>query len=255
VVGEPGFKAFRPISANKGVATLMLNNELTAGAGFIPFSLRQRKMETNVFYRTMERIINPKPLDPESTLTYLIDALYEQLQVRVKSVANGEAYFKSNPGAVINMPSGAAGIFQSGGQWENFSTPNRDLRLLIAMDAVLEFPDLVAKSPDDFNISGVSSPVEIKNKLQTLLERKVSKLSINYNRTDGSSINLNISEILKRRDAFEMAYNPNDGIEIRWGAPENSNERSTCRRHATANQLERMQTLRVWFQKRLHPPT
>ena len=47
------------------------------------------------------------------------------------------------------MPSSAAGIFQAGGQWENFSTPNRDLRLLIAMDAVLDFPDLVARSPED----------------------------------------------------------------------------------------------------------
>jgi len=42
------------------------------------------------------------------------------------------------------------GIFQAGGQWEDFSTPNRDLRLLIAMDAVLGFPEKVASSPDDF---------------------------------------------------------------------------------------------------------
>ena len=141
VIGEPGFKAFRPISVNKGVPYLMQNKELTAAAGFVPFSLQQRKMETDVFYHTMERLINPKPLDPETALLDLIQALHEQLLVRVTSVANGEAYFKSHPGAVIPMPSSAAGIFQAGGQWENFSTPNRDLRLLIAMDAVLGFPD------------------------------------------------------------------------------------------------------------------
>jgi len=52
-----------------------------------------------------------------------------------------------------------------------------------------------------------------------------------------------------------MAYNPNDGAEIRWGAPENSDELSTCKRRVPAGQLEKMKKVRVWFQKRLHPPT
>jgi hypothetical protein len=52
-----------------------------------------------------------------------------------------------------------------------------------------------------------------------------------------------------------MAYNPNDGIEIRWGAAENSNERATCHRQAPANQRNKMQSERKWFSQRLHPPT
>jgi hypothetical protein len=255
VIGEPGFKAFRPISLNKGVPLLMKNWKLTDSAGFIPFSLQQRKMQTDVFYHTMERLINPRPLDPETALLGLIQALHEQLLVRVTSVANGEAYFRSHPGAVIPMPSSAAGIFQAGGQWEDFSTPNRDLRLLIAMDAVLDFPDLVISSPDDFNISGLSSSEAVKRKLQSILDKKTSDLSIAYTRTDGSVQKLTVDEILKRRDAFEMAYNPNDGIEIRWGAPENSDERATCNRHTPSYQLEKMRTVRTWFSKRLHPPT
>jgi hypothetical protein len=233
----------------------MSNKELTESAGFIPFSLQQRKMESDVFYHTMERLINPKPLDPETELLDLIQALYEQLLVRVTSVANGETYFRSHPGTVIPMPSSATGIFQAGGQWEDFSTPNRDLRLLIAMDAVLDFPDLVARSPEDFNISRLDSPEQVRKKLQSVLDRKVSGLSISYTRTDGSLQKLTISEILKRRDAFEMAYNPNDGIEIRWGAPENSDERATCRRHSPSSQLNTMRSVRKWFNKRLHPPT
>jgi hypothetical protein len=153
------------------------------------------------------------------------------------------------------MPSRAAAIFQSGGQWENFSTPNRDLRLLIAMDAILDFPDLVVRSPEDFEISGKYSKEEIKNKLTSLLDKKASDLSITYTRTNGSFQKLTVGEILKRRDAFEMAYNPNDGIEIRWGAPENSEERSTCHRHAPSGQIETMRSVRTWFHKRLHPPT
>jgi len=235
VVGEPGFKAFRPIKLNNGMPQLMKNNELTEVAGFIPFSLQQKKMETAVFYQTMARLINPKPLDPETELNGLIQALHEQLIVRVTSVANGEMYFKSHPGTVIPMPSNAAGIFLAGGQWENFSTPNRDLRLLIAMDEVLNYPKL--------------------NELQSVFNRKSSELSITYTRSDGSIHKLTVAEILNRRDAFEMAYNPNDGPEIRWGAPENSEERAMCKRRAPGSQLEKMRSVRTWFSKRLHPPT
>jgi len=126
---------------------------------------------------------------------------------------------------------------------------------LIAMDAVLDFPDLVAHSPEDFKISKSISPEQIKKKLQSLLEQKVSELSINYAHTDESLQKLTVAEILKRKDAFEMAYNPNDGIEIRWGAPENSEERNRCRRHSPLYQLEKMNSVRTWFSKRLHPPT
>ncbi len=255
VVGEPGFKAFRPVLLQNGKTLLMRNEALTDSAGFAPFSLQQRKMATDVFYHIMERLINPEPLDPETALLDLIQSLHEQLLVRVTSVANGEAWLRSHPGEIIPMPSGAAGIFLAGGQWENFSTPNRDLRLLIAMDEVLNFPDKVVRSPEDFNFSGQGSPEEVRTKLQSLLDKRTSEISVSYTRTDGSLQKLTVRELLNRRDAFEMAYNPNDGIEIRWGAPENSDERATCRRHAPAYQLETMRSVRIWFSKRLHPPT
>ncbi len=255
VIGEPGFKTFRPITVLNGTLHPLKNDELTKSAGIVPFSLQQRKMKTDVFYHTMERVINPRPLDPETALLDQISALYEQLKVRVTSVANGEAYCKSHPGVIIPMPSSATGIFLAGGQWENFSTPNRDLRLLIAMDAVLDFPDKVAGSPQDFNISGMKSPLQVHNMLRSILDKRTSEISISYTRSDGSVKNLTIAEILERKDAFEMAYNPNDGTEIRWGAPENSPERSTCHRYAPSRQIETMRSARVWFHKRLHPPT
>lgn len=255
VIGEPGFKAFRPIILNNGKFSAMSNEALKASKEFVPFSMQQKKMDSNLFYITMERIINPKPLDPEDALMDLIQALHEQLMVRVKSVENGEEWFKSHPGTVIPMPSSANGVFLTGGQWEDFSTPNRDLRLLIAMDAVLGFPERVAGSPKDFKTSNLSSPEQIMSTLKSVLEKKVAKLTITYKRSDGSAQKLTLAEILKRRDSFEMAYNPNDGAEIRWGAPEKSEERSTCRRQASASQQKTMQSVRKWFHGRLHPPT
>lgn len=255
VVGEPGFKAFRPILSENGKIRLMKNEELNENSGFVAVSFQQKNMESEVFYQSMEKVINPKPLDPEAALMDLIHALHEQLQVRVKSVANGEAWFKSNPGSVIPMPSNANGIFLAGGLWEDFSTPNRDLRLLIAMDAVINFPEKVECFPQDYNLSVLSSPENIKKRLQEVLDKKVAELTISYTRTDGSTQNLTIAEILNRRAAFEMAYNPNDCVEIRWGAPENSAERSTGKRKAPSNHQATMQKVRPWFTQRLHPPT
>jgi len=255
VIGEPGFKAFKPIVINEGKFRLLKTEELTDGSGFLPFSLQQKGMNSAEFYHTMERIINPKPLDPEIAMLDLIKALHEQLLVRVTSVNNGEKYMKEHPGTVIPMPGRAAGVFQTGGIWEDFSTPNRDLRLLIAMDAVIDFPDKVKRSPDDYKISMLQSPEKVKENLENLLKEKLSELSITYIRSNNAEQKLTLAEILSRRDAFEMAYNPNDGAEIRWGAPEGSEEHSTCKRKVTAGQLKTMKDVRVWFQKRLHPPT
>ena len=38
-------------------------------------------------------------------------------------------------------------IFETTGAWEDFSTPSRDLRLLIAIDVVRGFPDASLASP------------------------------------------------------------------------------------------------------------
>ena len=233
----------------------MQNSELSADSAFTGFSLEQKGLTGDSFYHKMERNINPKPLDPETALLDLIQALYEQLMVRITSVNVGENYMKSHPGAIVPMPSSAAGVFQTGGQWEDYSTPNRDLRLLIAMDAVLDFPDKVVRSPQDFRISMLQSPEKVRSNLKTLLSLKLTELSVTYIRTNGSEQKLTIADIIQRREAFEMGYNPNDGIEIRWGAPENSEERLTCHRHVPPGQLQTMKSVRTWFSKRLHPPT
>ena len=255
VIGEPGFKAFRPILVNDGKYHMLKSGELTENSGYIPFSLQQKGMKSEDFYHAMERVINPKPLDPEIALLDLIKALHEQLMVRVNSVETGEKYMRAHPGTVIPMPTRAAGVFQTGGVWEDFSTPNRDLRLLIAIDAVIDFPAKVERSPDDYKMSMLKSTEGVRKKLDEILEKKLNELSIIYIRSNGSEQKLTLAEIVKRRDAFEIAYNPNDGPEIRWGAPEGSDERSTCKRQAPAGQQKVMNDVRKWFNKRLHPPT
>jgi hypothetical protein len=51
-----------------------------------------------------------------------------------------------------------------------------------------------------------------------------------------------------------MAYNLNDCVELRWGAPAKSEEASTCKRYAPAAQRAKMLDYRAWFHERRRPP-
>ncbi len=252
VVGQPGFKAFRPIVVESGQPRLLTNKEIAASADYGDLSLQQRKLSAEDFYAAMEKIINPDPLDAEAALEDLFRALHEQLIVRVGSVANGEAYMTAHPGAVIPMPSGPS-VFQSLGPWEDYSTPNRDMRLLIAIDTILEFPDKVARNPAAYDVGGRKPPDEVRRMIESLSKKRAAELSITYKGSDGSARVLTIEEIFRRQAALETGYNPNDSIEIRWGAPEGSAERATARRRAPAAQQARMKALQPWFHKRLRP--
>jgi hypothetical protein len=255
VVGEPGFKAFRPIVLNAGRPRLLTNEEIRKSPDYGNYSLEQRGMASETFFAAMEKLINPDPLDAESAFRDLFTALHEQLIVRVDSVAVGEKYVAAHPGAVIPMPAGGMAVFQTTGLWEDFSTPNRDLRLLIAIDTVLGFPDKVAKSPGAYRISAGRDRENVINELAALQRKWAAELSITYTRSDGQPQVLTLAQVIERKEALEMAYNPNDCAEIRWGAPPGSTELAFCRRHAPAYQVERMKALRKWFQQRLHPST
>ena len=43
---------------------------------------------------------------------------------------------------------------------------------------------------------------------------------------------LALKDVIDRAAALEMAYNLNDCVELRWGAPDKSDEASTCKRRA-----------------------
>ena len=64
---------------------------------------------------------------------------------------------------------------------------------------------------------------------------------------------LSLKDVIDRTVALEMAYNPNDCVELRWAAPARSKEESTCRRHAPQTQRAKMVRYRPWFHERHWP--
>jgi hypothetical protein len=199
----------------------------------------------------MDDVMSPAPLDPLRALKEAITALEEQVKARVTSVENGRKFQGS--GRTADMPDGAS-IFETTGAWEDFATPARDLRLLIAIDVVRGFPDRVARRPERYAMPSGKSAAEVKAELQSVLASELSARKFSYPRSDGSSWTLALKDVLDRAGALEMAYNVNDCVELRWGASEKSEEASTCKRFAPGAQREKMTKYRPWFHERRRPP-
>jgi len=248
-----GFKHWRPVvyERREQIYRTLDNSEITERAGYIPFSMQQYEGSTDDFYERMEGLINPRPLDPVAVQISLIDALNEAISRRIVSVNNGEDWIARNPGRTMEMPEGGA-IFQTGGPWEEYSTPSRDMRLLIAIDTVVNFPDVVRRNPARFGVTeaGVDAAVERVRARQreVLAEREFS-----YTRSDGREQPFTLADVVGRARGFEMSYNPNDCVEIRWAAPEGSDEMRSCRRHAPGEHRARMREYREWFSSRQRP--
>ena len=174
----------------------------------------------------------------------------EAIQFRLLSVNNGEDYMSTNSD-IIPMPSGAA-IFQTTGPWESFSTPSRDMRILIAIDTVVAFSGRARRNPSRFGIESDDLDATI-TALEEELWSEMAKRTFTYRQSDGTERVLSLKDVYERREGLEMAYNPNDCIEIRWGAPEGADERAACQREAPSGQREKMAEYREWFAERRRP--
>jgi len=249
----PGFKRFRPVvMAGDSVRTLD-NNEILSHPGYGDFSLIQYEGSADDFYDRVDAALSPAKRSARQVLLEVVDSLEEQVEQRVASVQGGEDYLARSPGTV-GMPSGAA-IFQTVGAWEDYATPSRDLRLLIAIDVVRGFPEMVLRRPNRFLAERGRSPSGLRAELQGMLENELERRTFQYQRSDGTPWTLPLSELIPRADELEMAYNPNDCVETRWGAPAESIEAMTCRRRAPADQQRLMGELRDWFHTRTRPAT
>jgi hypothetical protein len=257
--GGSGFKGFRPIAVKTEdggqVLEMQTDAQIKKNADYADASHAQAKLTAEKFYDAIDRLITPTARDPFMAQEEMVRAFSEAAKVRVTSVNNAEPYFAAHPEAVIPMPEGAD-IFETSGPWEDFSTPSRDLRLLIAMDVLNHFDDKVARQPDAFGTTAGKPLEELRARLAAERKRLLASddLAFSYKRTDGSMKKLTLADLMARMPAFEVAYNPNDCPEHRWGAPEGSEERATCTRHAPDEQRVRMTGYAAWFHERKRPP-
>ena len=252
-LGSPGFKRFRPVVRDKnGTLRRLTNAEIAKDPQYGDFSLEQSQLKIEDFYDRMDDVMSPAPLDPLRAMKEAVTALEEQVKTRVTSVENGRKY-QDGGGAEVAIPDGAS-IFETTGAWEDFATPSRDLRLLIAIDVVRGFPDRVARRPERYAMPKDKSAADVKAELEGVLASELAARKVPYTRSDGSPWTLALKDVADRTAELEMAYNVNDCVEVRWGAPDNSDEAAACKRRAPAAQRGKMTEYRAWFHERRRPP-
>jgi hypothetical protein len=252
-LGSAGFKRFRPLVMDRGRVTALSNAAIAAAPAYGDFALEQYASGVSGFYDRMDDVLSPSPLDPATAMLERVQALEEQVRARVLSVQNGQKHFAGGHGARIAMPKGSS-IFETDGDWEDFSTPSRDLRLLIAVDLVQGFPALVGRRPARFAMPAGKSVSDLETELAALLDAELHKRTVSYERSDGAPFTITLADVVARAPDLEMAYNPNDCPEVRWGAPRESAEMTTCKRRAPAGQAAQMRSYRPWFHERRRPP-
>lgn len=263
-LGGSGFKAFRPIDlvnvpdpetgAQVPTVVAATNDEIARRTGYANVDTDLASLDADAFYDRMDRLISPAPLDPFLAQDAAITALAEAAQVRVTSVANGLEWAKKHPDELVEMPWGHD-VFETSGAWENYSTPARDLRLLIAMDLVANFDEKVARQPAAYGLSSGPELERTRAALEAERARMLAdpKFSITYESSSGESRRLTLADLFERVERLEVAYNPNDCVEVRWGAQPGSKEMQGCRVRAPEDQRKKMEAYRVWFAERKRP--
>jgi hypothetical protein len=246
-----GFKAFRPIVESSPLVYASMDGQaLAKDPDHAPQSLEQYEGTADAFYARMDELIYPRPIALDDRLRQVVDALEEQVLRRVEAIDVGEAFMKTQ-GKPMAMPRGYD-IFETEGAWEDFATPSRDMRLLIALDTVRGFPERVVEAPARFGV--VSPTPSLASDVRGRLAAELAGRRFKYTRSDGSPFELTLSQVLERAEALEVAYDPNDCVEFRWGAPAGSAELGTCVRRAPAGQAAQMAEYRPWFHTRTRPP-
>src|SRR3974390_1403630 len=183
-LGSPGFKRFRPIMRQEnGDLRRLTNGEIAKDPQYGDYSLEQSKLGVEAFYDRMDGVMSPAPLDPLRAMKEAITSLEEQVKTRVTAVENGRKFQNSGRGEA-GMPDGPA-IFATSGPWEDFSTPARDFRLLIAIDVGRGYPDRVARRPERYAMPRGKSVADVKAEMQSVLASELSARKFSYTRSDG----------------------------------------------------------------------
>ncbi len=252
-VPTDGFKGFRPVVVDNGEPHFLSNQEINARGGYPSFSDEQADPKRGrEFYRTVAKLLNPRPVDPRDVLEAKLEVLHSAMVERVTAVQLGVDYMNDTGWSVMPMPRGPA-IFQTTGPWESYSTPARDMRCFLAIDDVMHFPKRVLKNRSLYAIPDETVEDVLLDELEMLRDRALRNRRIRYTRSDGSEWSLTLEDIVDRQKQLEMAYNPNDCPEIRWAAPRSSTEFETCKVRAPSEQQRRMRLSRHWFASRRRP--
>ncbi len=127
-----------------------------------------------------------------------------------------------------------ANIFQAFGRWETWSSPSSDVDrrnkyfyLADWMDNAIHWYETMPHLVDlkGFEKYKIKSREDLAAAIITEKNKQFATKSFEYTNSAGKKITLTLADIEKR--IYDMSFDPNHSPEIRWGAPEGSEERGT----------------------------
>ena len=167
----PGFKAFRPLARGADGKLEPLANAAIGGKGdaaHAPFSDEQKKLSSDDFYARMGKLINPSGLDAEKAYGETLDALVEQMHgARRLGRQRREVHARERRRRSRSRCPTARRSSRPSGPWEDYATPSRDMRLLIAMNVLLALPERVVRHPELYDL-GRPKPAAARDELAKL---------------------------------------------------------------------------------------
>ena len=204
-----GFRAFRPVHVVNSAAVLVENNDVAPGFGDEQYSFGK------AYYQTIRERLNTVSVDPLTLFeAYIREDVFREVLDRKAAVEIGWEIGRQHA-----IPVGS-NIYDAVDDWENYSSPSRDLRLRRAMLAVPEearrLMELCRDHPEQFTDTSQRNPVRLGF---ALLERKQQlflNLTFEYTNSAGEPVQLSLLDIERR--LFALSFDPNHPPELRWGA-------------------------------------
>jgi hypothetical protein len=205
--GSGGFRGFRWAVGRGERAEWIDHNERLPG-----FSLEQSAFAD--FHAEVRKRMRGGRIDPLATFErYIREDAYQEALDRAAAVELG---WQAARERTIAIPEN---IYEAEGDWENFSTPARDIRLRLSFLGVAEearrYVQLMREQPKSMRVA-VESPEALGRKLLEIKERLFEDLAVPYRMSSGEEISITLAEIERR--LFRLSFDPNHPPELRWGS-------------------------------------
>jgi len=166
---------------------------------------------------------------PIEFLAKSVNELGEMYRERASFVAEGWNNVLANGAITFPNDSASENIYQANGRWESWSSPSSDVDRKNKYNYVGErLEEMVESFPNGFfDYSGFSGKEEVAKKLLTEKEKLFGGEIISYVSSSGKKFDLSLVDVEQR--LFDLSFDPNHAPELRWGAPEGSEERENMK--------------------------
>ena len=202
-----GFRGFRPVMVTSGKVAWATDNSQLPG-----FSKEQYDFEN--YHEKVKERLRQIAIDPLVEFErYIREDTFREVLDRVEAVDLGWQVGRER---AIPVP---PNVYDAVGDWENYSSPSRDLRLRLSMlnipEQVRNYIQLLRDDPTQL-ATEYGSERELGLALLEQKERLFRELTFQYIDSLGQPVTLTLYDV--ETSLFRLSFDPNHVPELRWGA-------------------------------------